>query len=181
MHANSEFKEKYIEHMQDYIDKKLVEVVSETHNEERLYYLSHQAVKKITNGETKWRIVFDASSHSPGHPYLNDALEVGPNLLPDILATLLRFRLSIIAITSDGRQAFLQLILAEEDRDATRFIWYNTTYTPDGTLCTEDNIVTYRFTRLPFRLVSSPFLLAASLRELSTKHKQAYPTATRHV
>nr|XP_042898564.1 uncharacterized protein LOC122269446 [Parasteatoda tepidariorum] len=181
MHANSEFKEKYIEHMQDYIDKKHVEVVSETHNEEGLYYLPHHAVKKITNGETKWRIVFDASSHSPGHPSLNDALEVGPNLLPDILATLLRFRLSKIAITSDGRQAFLQLILAEEDRDATRFIWYNTTYTPDGKLCTEDKIVTYRFTRLPFGLVSSPFLLAASLRELATKHKQAYPTATRHI
>ncbi|XP_042902562.1 uncharacterized protein [Parasteatoda tepidariorum] len=181
LRANSEFKVKYIEHMQDYIDKKHVEVVSKTHNEERLFYLPHHAVKKITNGETKWRIVFDASSHSPGHPSLNDALEVGPNLLPDILATLLRFRLSKIAITSDGRQAFLQLILAEEDRDATRFIWYNTTYTPDGKLCTEDNIVTYRFARLPFGLVSSPFLLAASLRELATKHKQAYPTATRHV
>ncbi|GFR12329.1 reverse transcriptase domain-containing protein [Trichonephila clavata] len=63
-------------------------------------------------------MVFDASSHSPGHPSLNDALEAGPNLLPDILAMLLRFRLSNIAIISDGSQAFIQLILADEDRDA---------------------------------------------------------------
>ncbi|GFQ99461.1 uncharacterized protein TNCT_671861 [Trichonephila clavata] len=108
--------------MQDYIDKKQVEaVLKDTQNEVRLFYLPHHAVKKIANEEIKWRIVFDAPSHSPGHPSLNDALEAGPNLLPDILAMLLRFRLSKIAITSDGSQAFLQLILADEDRDATHY------------------------------------------------------------
>ncbi|GFR08915.1 integrase catalytic domain-containing protein [Trichonephila clavata] len=168
--------------MQDYIDKKQVEaVLKDTQNEVRLFYLPHHAVKKITNEEIKWRIVFDASSHSPGHPSLNDALEAGPNLLPDILAMLLRFRLSKIAITSDGSQAFLQLILADEDRDATRFLWYKTEYTSDGNLCIADEIVTYRFTRLPFGLTSSPFLLSASLRELATTYKQTYPIATKHI
>ncbi|GFU45792.1 integrase catalytic domain-containing protein [Nephila pilipes] len=169
IHANRELKQKYAKQMQDYIDKKQVEaVLKDTQNEVRLFYLPHHAVKKITNEEIKWRIVFDASSHSPGHPSLNDALEAGPNLLPDILAMLLRFRLSKIAITSDGSQAFLQLILADEDRDATRFLWYKTEYTSDGNLCIADEIVTYRFTRLPFGLTSSPFLLSASLRELAT-------------
>jgi len=36
----------------------------------------------------KWRIVFDASSHEPGSPSLNDFLEMGPNLLPEILSIL---------------------------------------------------------------------------------------------
>ncbi|GFS28562.1 integrase catalytic domain-containing protein, partial [Nephila pilipes] len=94
---------------------------------------------------------------------------------------LLRFRLSKIAITSDGSQAFLQLILADEDRDATRFLWYKTEYTSDGNLCIADEIVTYRFTRLPFGLTSSPFLLSASLRELATMYKQTYPIATKHI
>ncbi|GFS86324.1 integrase catalytic domain-containing protein [Nephila pilipes] len=116
IHANTELKQKYAKQMQDYIDKKQVEaVLKDTQNEVRLFYLPHHAVKKITDEEIKWRIVFDASSHSPGHPFLNDALEAGPNLLPDILAMLLRFRLSKIAITSDGSQAFIQLILADED------------------------------------------------------------------
>ncbi|GFR06033.1 uncharacterized protein TNCT_195021 [Trichonephila clavata] len=105
--------------MQGYNDKKQAEaVLKDTQKEVRLFYLPHHAVKKITNEEIKWRIVFDSSSHSPGHPSLNNAFEAGPNLLPDILAMLLRFRLSKIAITSDGSQAFLQLI-ADEDRDAT--------------------------------------------------------------
>lgn len=182
LNANTDLKQKYAEHMQDYIDKKQVEVVlDKTHTKERLFYLPHHAVKKVTNEETKWRIVFDASSQSPGHPSLNDVLEVGPNLLPDILATLLRFRLHKIAITSDGRQAFLQLILADEDRDATRFLWYKTTYTPDGKLRIEDEIETYRFTRLPFGLASSPFLLSATLRELATMYKQTYPSATKQI
>ncbi|GFR31774.1 DUF5641 domain-containing protein [Trichonephila clavata] len=103
------------------IKKQVEAVLKDTQNEVRLFYLLYHAVKKITNEEIKWRIVFDASSHSPGHPSLNNALEAGPNLLPDILAMLLRFRISKIAVTSDGSQAFLQLILADEDRDATHY------------------------------------------------------------
>ncbi|GFR31173.1 DUF5641 domain-containing protein [Trichonephila clavata] len=122
IHANTELKQKYAKQMQDYIDKKQVEaVLKDTQNEVRLFYLPHHAVKKITNEGIKWRIVFDASSHSSGHPSLNDALEAGPNLLPDILAMLLRFRISKIAVTSDGSQTFLQLILADEYRDATHY------------------------------------------------------------
>ncbi|GFU37143.1 integrase catalytic domain-containing protein [Nephila pilipes] len=168
--------------MQDYIDKKQVEaVLKDTQNEVRLFYLPHHAAKKIKNEEIKWRIVFDASSHSPGHPSLNDALEAGPNLLPDILAMLLRFRLPKIGITSDGSQEFLQLILAHEDRVATRFLWYKTEYTSDENLCIADEIVTYRFTRLPFGFTLSPFLPSGSLRELATMYKQTYPIATKHI
>ncbi|GFT71099.1 hypothetical protein NPIL_279871 [Nephila pilipes] len=72
--------------------KKQVDIVShEAHNK------PYPAVKKIANEETKCCIVFDASSHSPVHPSLIDTLEIGPNLLPDIIATLLSFRLSKIA------------------------------------------------------------------------------------
>ena len=76
--------------------------------------------------DTKWRIVFDASSHEKGAPSLNDTLEMGPNLLPEIFATLLRFRLNPMAIVGDIQQAFLQLQL-DEDRDLTRFFWYRVT------------------------------------------------------
>ncbi|GFS91549.1 uncharacterized protein NPIL_251151 [Nephila pilipes] len=94
---------------------------------------------------------------------------------------LLRFPLSKIAIIRDGSQAFLLLILADEDRDATRFLWYKTEYTSDGNLCKADEFVTYRFTRLPFTLTSSPFLLSASLLELATMYKQTYPIATKRI
>ncbi|GBN56160.1 hypothetical protein AVEN_124034-1 [Araneus ventricosus] len=104
--------------MQDYIDKNQVEISPETPvNESRTFYLPHHVVKKQKNNNAKYRIVFDGSSHSPGHQSLNEVLEQGPNLLPEILATLLRFRRHKQAIICDGSQAFLQLTLSEKDRD----------------------------------------------------------------
>ena len=142
-----------------------------------LFYLPHQAVKKEKHGKTKWRIVFDVSSHETNAPSLNEILEMGPNLLPEILAILLRFRLHFAAIISDITQAFLQLTLHVKDRDLTRLFWYRITLDSERHYRTTEEIVTYRFTRLPFRLTCSPFLLSATLREHADRHKGTFPTA----
>jgi len=137
-----------------------------------VFYLPHQVVKKVKNGRTKWRIVFDTSSHESSAPSLNEALEMGPNLLPEILAILLRFRLHPCDVT----QAFLQLVLDKEDRDLTRFFWYRTTPESDGFYRNTDEVIAYRFTRLPFGLTCSIFLLAATLREHTERHKATFTT-----
>jgi hypothetical protein len=72
-------------------------------------------------GDTKWRIVFDASSHEEGVPSLNDALEMGPKLLPELFAILLTFRLNPVAIIGDIHQTLLQLQLDPKYKDLTRF------------------------------------------------------------
>jgi hypothetical protein len=61
------------------------------------------------NEETKWRIIFDASSYEKGLPSLNDSLEMGLNLLQQIFAALLRFRLNPVGIVGDIHQAFVHL------------------------------------------------------------------------
>lgn len=131
-------------------------------------------MKKVKLNEIKWRIVFDASSHDPGMPSLNDTLEVGPNLLPETIGCLLRLRMHKYAITGDGKQAFLQLSLHKNDRDSTRFFWYK--LSQDKTSFT-DEITTYRFTRLPFGLACSPFLLCAAAREVASNHIKDFPIA----
>ena len=68
-------------------------------------------MKKVKYGGTKCWIVFDASHHENNAPSLNEVLEIGPNLLPEILAILLRLRLHYSAIVGDVMQAFLQLVL----------------------------------------------------------------------
>ena len=45
-----------------------------------MFYLPHQAVEIVKKGRTKWRIVFDASSHESNAPSMNEVLEMGPNL-----------------------------------------------------------------------------------------------------
>ncbi|XP_071041466.1 uncharacterized protein [Parasteatoda tepidariorum] len=182
LQTDPSLKEMYVTLMEDYIDKRQVEIAPENHDkEEKSYYIPHHVVIKEKNAEIKGRIVFDASSHTPGHPSLNDVLEQGPNLLPEILATLLRFRLHKQAIISDGSQAFLQLTLWEKDRCATKFLWFKTRKNDDEHLQLENEIVVYQFTRLPFGLTSSPFLLSATLDELCCMYSNIYPTAAKHL
>lgn len=175
---NEELKTIYHTTMLNYIQRDQVELSPKDSTAGNVYYLPHHIVKKHKGTNTKYRIVFDASSHEPDSPSLNDGLEMGPNLLPDILATLLRFRKYPRGIVCDVDQAFLQLILHEEDRDLTRFIWYRLHHKDDGTYDTSNETTTYRFKRLPFGLTSSPFLLSAAIRESAELHKHEYPMAS---
>ena len=143
--------------MLDYIRKDQVEVAPINKNYDVLYYLPHHVVKKHKDGGVKQRIVFDASSHEQDSPSLNDVLEIGPNLLPEILATLLRFRTYSNALVCDGNQAFLQLALNENDRDLTRFLWYRLERQKDENYHTTRDVISYRFKRLPFALTCNPF------------------------
>ena len=114
----------YLNKMQDYILQHQVEDAPPGPTAAPKFYLPHHAVKKEKRKAIIWRFVFDASSHEPGSPSLNDFLEMGPNLLPEILSILLRFRLHKYAILGDVSQAFLQISLDPTDRDLTRFLWY---------------------------------------------------------
>jgi len=93
LEGNVDLRYVYHDHMLDYIKEEQVEIVPFEEGTVDEFCLPHHVVKKEKRGETKWRIVFDGSSHEDHALPLNDALEIGPNLLPDILATLLRFRL----------------------------------------------------------------------------------------
>jgi len=177
LESNVALRHVYHDHMLDYIRKEQVEIATSGEETADEFYLPHHAVKKEKRGEVKWRIVFDGSSHEDHAPSLNDALEMGPNLLPEILATLLRFRLYPVGIIGDIGQAFLQLSLHRRDRDLTRFFWYRIIKDEDGNYDTTREIMTYRFTRLPFGLTCSPFLLSATIRELADMYKAEFPTA----
>ncbi|CAC5399321.1 unnamed protein product [Mytilus coruscus] len=72
----------------------------------------------------------------------------------------MRFHLNQVAIAADIEKAFLQVGLQKSDRDVTRFLWlknYKDGYASDA------NLQEYRFCRVPFGIISSPFLLAATV------------------
>ena len=110
--------------MLDHVVKQLVEIAPTTENSSGVFYLPHQAVKKERCGKIKWRKVFDVSSSVGNSPSLNEVLEMGPNLFPEVLATLLRFRRQPVEIIGDIEQDFLQLYLDRKDRDLTNFLCY---------------------------------------------------------
>ncbi|XP_064481597.1 uncharacterized protein LOC135394669 [Ornithodoros turicata] len=107
------------------------------------------------------RIVFDASSHSDKDTSLNDHLENGPKVQPDLLDILLRFRTHPIGIAADIEKAFLQISVHEEDRDALRFLWFEEV--PSRMDSQGARMVEWRMTYVPFGTTASPFLLTATL------------------
>jgi len=122
---DKEYADIYKRNMLHYIAQRNVERVHPEVQTTATYYLPHHVVKRTKRDMTKWRIVFDTSSHEKGFPSLNEVLEVGPNLLPDVLTVLFRFRLGQYALLGDVSQALLQLLLDPADRDLTRFLWYH--------------------------------------------------------
>ena len=161
--CNRTLKEQYSKILQEYEEEGIIERVTEVCQPGTSHYLPHRAVIKENRETSKIRIVFDGSSKQRDEPALNDLLYSGPCLLPLLYDILLRFRLGTIAITADIKQAFLQILVNKEHQNYLRFLWY------DDIFKEEPNIIVYRFTRVIFGLISSPFLLNGTLKLHFTK------------
>ena len=85
------------------------------------FYLPHKAVVKENAETTKVRIVYDASAKPEGSPSLNECLETCPPLQNLPRKILVRIIMRPVVITGDMKQAFLQICIKEEERDALRF------------------------------------------------------------
>ncbi|XP_064472609.1 uncharacterized protein LOC135387252 [Ornithodoros turicata] len=146
--------------MREYFVEGHAEPVSGPDPTRNVYYLPHHAVIRMEAVTTKVRIVFDASSHVPGQPSLNEVLSKGPNLKSNLLHLLITFRSSPIVLTADIRKAYLQIQIRPEDRDALRFLWGQELPSSSNPYPATQE---WRMTRVPFGASSSPFLLAATL------------------
>ncbi|GFT78363.1 integrase catalytic domain-containing protein [Trichonephila clavipes] len=142
-----------------------------------MYYLPHQAIKKEGRVTTSTRIVFDAASHQANELSLNDCLWPGPNLNSNLLDVLINFRLNRIAISSDIRQAFLQICLADKHKDFVRFLWTDR----NPRIGEKLTLQVYRFNRVIFGVNSSPFLLAATIKYHIEKYNEIHPITVQHL
>lgn len=129
-------------------------------NEENTHYLSHHPIIRI-HPTTPVRIVFDCSAKlSKEDRSLNDCLHSGPSLVPELVKILLRFRCGRYICTSDISKAFLQVNLADEDKDFLRFLW---PIDINGSVYNPSNLIVYRFRVVMFGACASPFLLQATI------------------
>ncbi|KAK3522808.1 hypothetical protein QTP86_001571 [Hemibagrus guttatus] len=167
--------ERYSDVIQEYLQQEICEEVQDKQIAEQTntvkYYMPHHPVIRDDKATTKLRIVFDASSHEEGLPSLNDCLLIGPNLNPDLLHVLIKFRLHKVAFTADIAKAFLQIGLKERDRDVVRFLW---TYDPFSQN-PERELRIMRMNRVVFGVASSPFLLAATIRTHLKQYESEQP------
>ena len=162
-----EIRDKYHDVIMDQLRQGIIETVdigsANSQEDNRVvHYLPHHHVLKDDGENQKLRIVFDASAKtSKSGISLNDCLIKGPSLLPQIAGLLLRFRMFPIGVTADIEKAFLQIGLNEPDRDACRFLWVDN---PSDSTPILRNLTTFRFRRVPFGVISSPFLLTSTIK-----------------
>ena len=110
--------------------------------------------------KTKVRIVCDATAKAKkGCKSLEECLCRGPVILEDLCRLLLRFRIYKVVLTADIENAFLQVGLQPVDRGVSRLLWLKDPTKP----LTKDNLKIYRFIRTPFGVISSLFLLGATI------------------
>ena len=160
MKSNPQLVGKYDAIIQNQLQLGIIERVTSNEKDTTKHYIPHHAVIHPDKTSTKVQIVYDASAKiNKGQRSLNECLYPGPTMLKDLTGILLRFRLNKIAIVADIEKAFLQIGLLKDAKDVTRFFWLKN----KSCLTVENNIQVYRFNRVPFGIISSPFLLAATL------------------
>jgi len=135
-------------------------------------YLPHHPVYRIDKATTKIRPVFDGAAKSKYGPSLNDVLETGPNLNPDLLSVLMRFRMNRIAWIADIEKAFLNIALQPADAEAVRFLW------PENP---SSNLIAFKWKRVPFGLSSSPFLLRVTINKHLLSVKSRFPETVEQI
>ena len=159
--GNPELIQRYNSIIKDQLKKEIIEEGNDKTEEGcKNYYVPHHAVITPDRKTTKVRIVYDASAKAKkGCKSLNKCLYGGPVTLEDLCGLLLRFRIYKVALTADIEKAFLQVGLQPADRDVTRFLWLKDPTKP----LSKDNLQIYHFTMVPFGVISSPFLLGATI------------------
>ncbi|XP_005097005.1 uncharacterized protein LOC101851945 [Aplysia californica] len=152
---NPQLRERYDSVLADLEKDGIIHEISqdELETEQTVFYLPHRPVVREDSITTKVRPVFDASARGKNGISLNDCIETGPNLIPELIQVLLRFRRWKFGLTADIQKAFLQIKLNKEDQNVHRFLWD-----------VNNQIRVMRFDRVIFGNACSPFLLNATLR-----------------
>lgn len=81
-------------------ETRIAELVSEAEIKNRLYCTLHQKVMRESRTITKLCVVFEASSHTGKAKFLNECVQSGPKVKPDIVTLLLIFRAQLIVLVA---------------------------------------------------------------------------------
>ncbi|XP_044741898.1 uncharacterized protein LOC123302869 [Chrysoperla carnea] len=133
------------------------------------YIIPHHCVTKDTSTSTKLRVVFNASDPGYNKISLNSLLLAGPKLQNDISDILYSFRFNAIALCSDIRQMYRQILVRPEDR-----IYQHIFYRPS----TESDVVEFELNTVTYGLVPSAFLAQRCLKQLVIDEGNHYPLAS---
>lgn len=171
MARQSEYREKYIQFMAEYLALGHMAVSNfNIHSEEEHYFLAHHGVFKKSGDTAKIRVVFDGSVQTNSGASLNDCLYSGERLQNDITQIILNFRRYRVVFTTDVKMMFRQTWINPADRKYQLLYWRSAPTEP---------LLVYELTTNTYGLKSSPFIAIRSLHQLADDGQAKYPRAAR--
>ena len=133
-----------------------------------LYYIPHSGAWKAGRITTAMRVVFDASAKNSEGISLNDNLLKGPKKQIDLIALLIKLRLSKIVLVGDISRTFYNIDIQEKFRDNYRILWNFTN--------NEEEPKVYRFKKLIMGANDSPCLAISTVHyHLDKMSKKSSP------
>ena len=125
------------------------------------YYLPHHAVLKEST-TTPFRVVVNGSAKTSSGLSLNDTLAVGPTLQPQLVVTLIAFRLRVFVFTGDISKMYRQVLLSAADRKFHLMFWRNDPSKP---------MEVYEMHRVSYGVASSCYHAIRTLQEIAKSSK----------
>lgn len=112
---------KYVEFMQDYLGTNHMGVVPvQERSSPNHYYIPLHYILRPDSQTTKLRAVFYVTAKGSAGISLNNCLYTGPKMLAVLSHVLMRLRVPQIMFTADIKQMYIQILIAEPDRDCLR-------------------------------------------------------------
>lgn len=87
------------------------------------HVIPHHAVLKESSTTTKLRVVFDASAKTSNGFSLNERMHIGPTILEELWAVLVRWRLGKIALIADIEKMYRQFWVHPHDAKFQQILW----------------------------------------------------------
>lgn len=169
---NEKHLENYTNFMNEIIQRGDAELVPESELRNSSWYIPHQGVNHAKKAG-KFRVVFDCSAKFR-NTSLNDHLLTGPDLTNSLVGVLCRFRKHPVALMCDVEKMFHQFLVAEEDRNFLRFLWWK-----DGDIGSEP--LDYRMKVHLFGAASSPGCANFGLKHLAKVQEEEFPVASQFI
>jgi hypothetical protein len=101
LEQHPDLKVQYNNFMREYEELGHMQPVTSQESKQPSYFLPHHAVIKNTRTTTRTRVVFDGSAKTSNGISLNDILQVGPTVQPDLYSIVLCFRTHQVCFTED--------------------------------------------------------------------------------
>ena len=165
-----EMKEQFVNTIRDWENKGIVSYLS-PHDSRIRYILPTFMVVRLDKATTSYRLVVDGARRFHGTS-INDKLFVGPVLINNLQDVLVRFRQGKHAVTCDISMMYLNIRVADRDRDYLCIFFRERPWKP---------LRVARLNSHPFGLSSSPFVAMKAVQHHASLRKELYPKADQAV